>query len=372
MRGLFLNDLRQLESSDPADAGPWRDRPGGPGAWLISACSSVSTDHAARCDSRAVPDDARLAILETDRIHEPLGIVPRHPLRRRRGLGRAGRAARRSGRLGAVPEMRRRWRRPARGRNIRSPTSSSSVSSTTMATIIPMLWGGEQSVGWRWRISEHNTDSRQGPVTQPEYWQTALRQGTARLSGGRRVMVRGRGVAVGWGNGSELQVAIAVLAQPPTSTLNLSSNLAPRLPTDAEWLRLAGGEKESKKERYPWDVPGSGRVTDYETEEGKAAILARANTYESGIGGTSPVAMYPLGESKPFGLRDLAGNVWEWTDSWYDKEQRGRVVRGGSWHSIQGNARPSGRGRSALSYSGVGFRVVFPISSGSDFWISGF
>jgi len=46
------------------------------------------------------------------------------------------------------------------------------------------------------------------------------------------------------------------------------------LPTDAEWRRLAGGEKE----RYAWDVPGSSRVTDYETEEGRTAILACANT----------------------------------------------------------------------------------------------
>ena len=112
-----------------------------------------------------------------------------------------------------------------------------------------------------------------------------------------------------------------------------------RLPTDAEWLRLAGGEREGKKERYPWDVPGSGRVTD--ERRGRDAILARANTAESGIGGTSPVAMYPLGESKPHGLWDVAGNVWEWIDSWYDKEQRGRVLRGGSWYIIKTSpARP--------------------------------
>ena len=117
--------------------------------------------------------------------------------------------------------------------------------------------------------------------------------------------------------------------QPSTCNLEPSS----RLPTDAEWLRLAGGEKEGKKERYPWDVPRSGRVTDYETEEGKPGILARANTSESGIDGTSPVAMYPLGESSPYGLWDVAGNVWEWTNPGYDEEQTGRVVRGGSWSS---------------------------------------
>ena len=72
-----------------------------------------------------------------------------------------------------------------------------------------------------------------------------------------------------------------------------------RLPTDSEWLRLAGGEKEGKKDRYPWDAPGSGRVTDYQTEK-RDSDPGACEHHESGMGGTSPVAMYPLGESKPF------------------------------------------------------------------------
>lgn len=93
----------------------------------------------------------------------------------------------------------------------------------------------------------------------------------------------------------------------------------------------------------------------------------RANTTESGIGGTSPVVMYPLGESKPFGLWDLAGNVWEWTGSWYDEDQRFRVVRGGSWHDHRRGARPSDGHRGSPDFSDVniGFRLVSPISSGS-------
>ncbi len=116
-----------------------------------------------------------------------------------------------------------------------------------------------------------------------------------------------------------------------------------RLPTDAEWLRLAGGEKEGKQERYPWDAPGSRSVTDLETAACKKDAPGAANTYEAGLGGTSPVAMYPLGAGQPFGLWDLAGNAWEWTDSWYDKEQTVRVLRGGSWNPRQRLARPSGR-----------------------------
>ena len=46
-----------------------------------------------------------------------------------------------------------------------------------------------------------------------------------------------------------------------------------RLPTEREWLRLAGGEDG---ERYPWDGP-TRTTTD------KSAILTCANTDESGI-----------------------------------------------------------------------------------------
>ncbi len=106
-------------------------------------------------------------------------------------------------------------------------------------------------------------------------------------------------------------------------------------------------------------------MTEYETEAGKAAILARANTNESGIGGTSPVVMYPLGESQPFGLWDVAGNVWEWMAPQDDTESA-RVVRGGSWHRHQDCARPSVRSRDFPDYSShyLGFRLVSPISSG--------
>jgi formylglycine-generating enzyme required for sulfatase activity len=35
----------------------------------------------------------------------------------------------------------------------------------------------------------------------------------------------------------------------------------------------------------------------------------------------------------------MAGNVWEWTDSWYDKEEKYRVQRGGSWSGDRFGAR---------------------------------
>ena len=133
-----------------------------------------------------------------------------------------------------------------------------------------------------------------------------------------------------------------------------------RLPSEDEWRRIAGGEAN---DRYPWDQP------QQEVTKTKETIAQRANIDESNIGRTSPVGMFPQGSSHPFGLMDLAGNVWEWTNSWYDDNKTGRVLRGGSWLYNQTIARVSGRDWDSPydSYDSFGFRLVSPsfLDSGS-------
>jgi formylglycine-generating enzyme required for sulfatase activity len=128
-----------------------------------------------------------------------------------------------------------------------------------------------------------------------------------------------------------------------------------RLPTEKQWAQAAGGDEDKK--RYPWD---KGAATD-KTEE----VVRRANIRESGIARTSPVWMYPLGESTQR-VMDLAGNVWEWQANYYNKDHDYPGLRGGSWNSDGGSARVAVRVdfHPDLRLLSVGFRVVVSLPSG--------
>jgi formylglycine-generating enzyme required for sulfatase activity len=137
--------------------------------------------------------------------------------------------------------------------------------------------------------------------------------------------------------------------------LSQKTGLQFKLPTEAQWEKAARGNGQRK---YPW---GS-------LEPGKNLANFRGN-----IGKTTPVGSYPAGAS-PYGLLDMAGNVWEWCGDWYEagyyknsplKNPMGpnsgsyRVVRGGSWSSYARNLRCAyryGSGPSGRDYF-LGFRL---------------
>jgi formylglycine-generating enzyme required for sulfatase activity len=219
----------------------------------------------------------------------------------------------------------------------------------------PAYWS---SVGWAWRVANS--------ITLPALWNEPTYHGGG-IAGNEQFPVNG----VSWFEAD----AYCRWA-------------GGRLPTEAEWEKAAKGGCETHGD------PGQCDASDTPTYPwGEGISGPQANYYHSGDpyennGWTTPVGYYDgsnhggyqtMNSLSPYGLYDVAGNVWEWCSTNYEAypynpndgresppvsvSECCRVLRGGAWYYYGTDLRSATRdyyypyGRDIYG-GGVGFRCV--------------
>jgi len=122
-----------------------------------------------------------------------------------------------------------------------------------------------------------------------------------------------------------------------------------RLPTEEEWeyscraestTKWSFGDEEKELDKYAWYRKNSSALGEEHKDYGTHVV----------------------GEKLPnqWGLYDMHGNVFEWCEDWYNKDEDSKVLRGGSWNSNASIARSAIRVWFNLTdrVDDVGFRLL--------------
>ncbi len=93
-----------------------------------------------------------------------------------------------------------------------------------------------------------------------------------------------------------------------------------KLPTEQQWEKAARWDvKTGKAYQYPWG-------DKFDRDQLRCSTSGYGDS-----GGTASVNRDDRLGVSPYGINDMAGNVFQWCADWYDDKQDTRVLRGGSW-----------------------------------------